>query len=167
MKGKRGVMGEAVMTIYRVVFVTVIAVVIFLISNLAYSYEVNTRDSEAMILSRLIVDCVTVDGPFDLNSLSETDRADIFSFCGFRNSLNKNVFVSLEFKDGETEIDKIIAGRDDLIWVKRIYTSELKTTSIKEYEPGYFNGIFLVNVLKNDELVKTEMLVEVIINNEN
>ena len=160
MIGKHAAMGESMITIYRIMLVTLVTVIVLGVSVVAYDYEVNTRDTDAMLIARAITECVSVNGIFD------PEVEDIFSFCGFDKSVGENIFVSLEIMDEGESIYKVTGGDESLIWVKRIYTSNLKTTSIDKYEPGYFNGVFPVAVLKDDRKIKAEMLVEVIIKNE-
>ena len=163
MKKKGEAMGETMLMMYQIIFVTFVAFVILGVSGMFYDYTVNTRDSESMLIARTVMDCVISDGVFDIDSLSEEDREDIFAFCGFNSQINEKVFVSLEIFDGENSVDKIATGNEELLWVKKIYTSKLKTKSIDKYEPGYFNGEFPISILKNGEILKRNMLVEVIV----
>jgi hypothetical protein len=159
-------MGDSMVTIYHVVLVTFIAFTILGVSAVLYDYSVNTRDSTSMLVARAIVDCIAPNGFFDLDSLDEKDKEDIFSFCGFNEQTNEEVFVSLKIMDGESEVDKIIVGNEELLWVRRIYTSGLKSKSIEKYEPGYFNGEFFLNVLKDGKISRNNMIVEVIVKHE-
>ena len=167
MKNKRGeTIGDSLMMMYQVFFVAFVAFVILGVSAMLYNYNINTRDSETMLIARSIVDCVAPEGFLDLDSMNEEDKNNIFSFCGFDDKMNEAVFVSLGVMDGENKIDKIVTGNEGLLWVNRIYTSKLKTASIEKYEPGYFNGEFFLNVLKDGQIVKRNIIVEVILKDE-
>ena len=94
------------------------------------------------------------------------NRDNIFSFCGFDESESERFFLSVIISEDDVEIDKLVSEDDGLWWIQKIYMSELKTDSIKEYEPGYYNGVFPIRVLKDDVYRDVEIRVEVIVNNE-
>jgi len=161
MKDKRGEgTGEGVIMFWRILLVSIVVIAVLGVSSVFYDYEINVRDSEALIFARGIVDCVAPGGILNLDVLGDKD---IFSFCGFDKSETKRFFVSVVADEGEEEIGKLVSGDEDLLWVRKIYTSGFKTESIKKYEPGYYNGIFSVRILKNSVGKGGEMRVEVIV----
>lgn len=164
MINRKGQMGTGVMNIYRVLGVSVIAIVILGLGGVFYDYEISVKDSEALIFARQMVDCVVPNGVLDLDSLDK-NKEDIFSFCEFDELESERYFVSISVSDNMGEIEKLVGGDESLIWVQKIYTSEFKTDSIKKYEPGYYNGLFSV-LLKNGDYRDVKMRVEVIVKDE-
>ena len=162
---KKGQTGSGIISIYRVLMVSIIAFVILGLSSVFYNYEISVKDSEALIFARQAVDCVVLNGVLDLDSLDE-NREDIFSFCGFDESESERFFLSIIINDSVREIDRLTGGDEGLVWVQKVYTSELKTDSIKKYEPGYYNGIFSVRALKEGAYGDVKMRVEVIVKDE-
>lgn len=158
--------GESMIVMYRLFILGFIVFVVLGISSGIYDYEVNVRDRDAMLLTRAMMDCLIVDGVLDLDSLNEEARKNAFSFCGFEEEEMERFFFSMEVNDDIHEIDKLIAGDDNLFWIRKIYTSDLKTDSIKAYEPGYFNGVFDIIVLKNEIKLKGNIRIEVIVKSE-
>ena len=165
MINKRGQSGSSILTIYRILIVSFIALVVLGISSTFYSYKINVRDSESIIFARGIVDCIAPNGVLNLDSLSE-NKNNIFSFCGFEDSETGRFFLSVIISDETGEIEKLGDGDDGLEWVHKIYSSDLKTESIKVYEPGYYNGDFSIGLLKNGVRSDAQMKVEVIVKGE-
>jgi hypothetical protein len=160
MMNKRG--GEEILMIYRIVIVTIVAFVILGTSSIIYNYTVNTRDTEGMLLGRTIMDCIGKDSSIDLDSM-EDFKWDMFGYCDL-NIEEEFAFVSLKFYRGEEELEKITGGDESLEWVRKIYTSNLKVESIKDYEPGYYHSRFPMIYYYNEEMIDGEVVLEVIIN---
>jgi hypothetical protein len=160
---KKGEMGESMITIIRIFMVVIISIVIFGISSIFYDYNINIRDSETLIFAKQTVDCITTNGVLNLDSLEEDN---IFSFCGFDESETERFFLSIVVIEDAVETKKLIDGDENLLWVRKIYNSELKTDSIEKYEPGYYNGLFPVRVLEDSIYRDAEIRVEVIVKDE-
>jgi len=162
MINKKGQSGVSILIIYRVLLVSFIAFVILGLSSVFYSYEINARDSESIIFAKQIIDCIAPNGVLNLDNLGE-NKNNIFSFCGFDDLEGEKIFLSIVISNETDEIDKLGDGDEGLRWVQAIYSSELKTDSIKKYEPGYYNGVFKIRVLNEGLYGDAEMRVEVIV----
>ena len=162
---KKGQTGEAVINVYRVLLVTVITAAILVLSAVFYDYDISVRDSEALIFGRQIADCVVPNGVLNLGELGDIEEG-IFSFCGFDESESERFFLSIAVSDSAKEIGKLVDGDEGLAWVQKIYASDFKTDSIEKYEPGYYNGVFSVRVLKEGAYGDAEMRMEVIVKDE-
>lgn len=136
MMKKKGQLGSSVVTMYRVFVIIVVAVIVLGASSLIYSYHINVRDSEAMILVREISGCVISEGVVDLDKLSGVE--DIFEHCGYEEDEMKNFFVSVSVKIGDEGVFRVEGGDSGLSWVVDIYKSESATSGIRRYKPGYF-----------------------------
>ena len=165
MINKKGQSGASVLVIYRVLLVSFIAFVILGLSSIFYSYEINARDSESMIFAKQIIDCVVPNGVLNVDSLDD-NKNSLFSFCGFDDLEGERIFLSIIVSNETDEIGKFGDGDEGLRWVQEIYSSDLKTDSIKRYEPGYYNGVFKVRVLNGGLYGDANMRVEVIIKND-
>lgn len=77
-----------------------VAIVVLGISATVYSYEVNLRDTESMVLARNIIDCLSVEGVVDLDSFKGSGN-DLFSYCGYDESEMERFFVALEISSGK------------------------------------------------------------------
>lgn len=167
MKTKRGkATDSAIITIYRIFLVLLVAIIFSVLSSMFYSYEISVRDSEAMIFGRQMVDCIAPNGILNLDSLNVKDRGDIFSFCGFDKSETKRFFLSVAVDENGKEIDKLVGGDEGLSWVRKVYTSGFKTTSIEQYKPGYYRGVFSVEILKGNVEKNGKINLEVIVKDE-
>ena len=162
---KRGSTDETALMIYRIVFVTIIAFVILGVSSVVYNYAIKTQNTEGMLLGRVVLDCITEEGPIDLVSLGEF-KEDMFSYCGIT-APEDYAFISLKFYDsGGLEFEKITYGDEGLEWVNKIYTNDLGVSSIEEYEPGYFDTKLDIHFIDDGEYSFGTILLEVIINGE-
>lgn len=164
MIGKRGVMGESTITMYRVLLVTFVAFAILGISSMIYEYKINSSDTDSMLFTKAMIDCIAPKGVLNLDSLGEED---IFSFCGFGDKARERFFVSLEINDDTEKIASFDFGNEELEWVSAIYSSGLASENIEVYEPGYYNGTFSLKVLRDGEIFNGKMKVEVVTESEN
>ena len=160
---KIGQMGMSVESFYKIFMVAIIAFVVLGLSFSFYDYEVDVKDSEAVIFARLVVDCLAPNGVLDLDVLSEKYRENVFDYCGIGESGDERFFVSVGVSDSVREIDRLVGGDEGAEWVRKIYTSGLAGESIKKYEPGYYNGNFPVGVVKGGAEGRGSMGVEVIV----
>ena len=166
MISKRGsAIGSGIITIYRIVLIGVMAIVVLGLSSVFYDYEINVRDSESMIFARQMVDCVVPEGVFELSSLTEKDREDFFSYCGFDEFDRDRFFLSVSVLNGGKEVDKIVVGDEGLSWVGKIYDKGFKSDDVDKYEPGYYNEVFSVGVLDGGVVRDGQMTVEVVVKN--
>jgi len=167
MKNKRGqATDSATVTVYRVLLVSIVVLAVLGVSSVFYSYEISVRNSEALIFTRQMVDCVAPNGVLNLDTLNAGDEKGIFSFCGFDKSETKRFFLSVIVNEDGKEIDKLVGGDEGLLWVRKVYTSGFKTANIEEYKPGYYGGVFPVSVLKGNIKKDGKIKVEVIVKDE-
>ena len=78
---KRGIMGEGIMMMYRLVLVAFIAFIILGVSSVFYSHYIDVRDVEAVIMTRNFIDCITPEGVLNLSVFDSGVK--ILSYCGF------------------------------------------------------------------------------------
>lgn len=158
--------GDAVFNMYRVLLVSFIALVILGVAGIVYSYNIDVRDSEAMIFARDIVNCVAPSGVLDLNVFNNYSKKDIFSVCGYGNSEKKRFFISISVYMSNMEVSNLTAGDEPLAMVQKLYGSDSDTKDIEEYRPGYYDKRFPANILKNGAEMYGEIKVEVVTRDE-
>ena len=164
MRNKRAVMGESILMIYRIVLVTVIALVVIGISAVYYDFYIDVRDAEAIAMTREVVDCVSPAGIIDLNKFAENEN-NFLEACGFDSSELNRFYVSVEVFDstGE-EIKKLEQGDSGAIWIKELFEGSGGVENIKKYRPGSFGGEY--SVLVKGDNIKKRIKVEVLVNHE-
>ena len=154
--GKRGAIGEGILMIYRLLVVSVIALVILGLSSVFYDHYIDVRDVEARILARDVVDCLAPGGVVDLDEISEEDRKSLLSYCGFDES--ERFYVGVDVVVGE-EVSKMSHGDSGLLWVRELFENSSRVERIKKYRPGYFEGKYPVVVGEEDGKIELEVLV--------
>jgi hypothetical protein len=134
-KGKRGATGEAIVTIWRVILVGIIAFFIFGISAFTYSYSIDVRDMEGAIMIKKVVNCFSQDGTLKTSSLPKNGEEFLFNKCKIKGA--ERFFVKIQFNYTESgEFLVLEQGEGDLEWTKKIYEDEDLTNSIREFRPG-------------------------------
>ncbi|MBU3923462.1 MAG: hypothetical protein KJ592_00940, partial [Nanoarchaeota archaeon] len=91
--GKRGALGEWVVTLYRLLVVSFVAFIILGVSSVFYAHYIDVRDAEAVVMTRQVVDCVAPFGIVDMGVFSGDDKKGILSYCGFDDAEVGRFFV--------------------------------------------------------------------------
>jgi hypothetical protein len=164
---KRGILGEGIMMIYRLLVVSFIALVILGISSVFYVHYIDVRDAEAVVLAKVVVDCISPAGVLDLRGFSEREKANVLSYCGFNNDEVERFYVNIEAWDSSgVKVAELSQGDSGAMWVKEIFDKGKVAVGIKKYEPGYFSWEYPVFVLSGGERVEGEVRMEVLVNDE-
>lgn len=154
--------------IYRLLMISVIAVVVFGVSNIFYNYEIDVRDAEARILAREVVECLSGNGVLDLNNVEVGDYGRIVSYCGL--SLSDRFYVGVDVIDSsDKEIVKFYEGDSGALWIRELFVFTENTVigdnpNIKKYNPGYFRSEYPVFVLKDGARQEGKIVMEVLVN---
>jgi hypothetical protein len=157
---KNAVLGGGIMTIYRLILVTFVAVIIFGISSVFYEPYIDVRDAEARIMVRDIVDCFTVG-----ETVSLTAGNDLFSLCKLDIADVDRFFARVKVKDSEGNVLKIYySGDSGSLWVKEFFDTSL-SEEMGKFKPGYFHASYPVFV-KNNSVVNAIIEVEVLVKDE-
>ena len=164
--GKRAVAGESVLTIYRLVLITIIALIILGMSAVYYDYYINVRDAEAGVMGREVVNCLAPEGVVDLG-LIEGKEKNILNYCGYEDS-ELEIFYVLVVVENEKEeqLKKLEQGDSGFGWIKEIFENKDAVSKIKKYKIGTFDGDYNVFVLKDGEKIKGKIKVEVLVNHD-
>jgi len=165
---KRGdsLMGEGIMMMYRLVLLGLVAFAILGVSSIFYTHDVETRDAEAMVLTKVVVDCIAPNGVLDLNGFPDRDRANILTHCGFSDEETERFYVEIEVLNSNTErkVGELSHGDSGMKWVKEIFDAGKAAAGIKKYKPGYYEGEYSVSVVDGENDFRGEVKTEVMIN---
>lgn len=133
---KKAVMGETVLMMYRLVLISLIAFAVLGISTIFYAHYINVRPAEAIIMTRQITDCFTLEN----RNFEEVEEGKVLLFCGYDEAETKRFFVKVDFADSSGNLIKsTYQGDSGAEWVKTLYEEQKKSTeSIKKYAPGYY-----------------------------
>jgi hypothetical protein len=154
---KKGVAGAFLMMFYRLIFITIVAVVILGLSAGFYSYDINVRDVEARLLARNIIYCLS-DSSEEIGSSEFISRSsDLFEYCSIKGDLDR-YYVGVEMSGSGFETIFIEEGDRGAIWVRDI----VELGEFKEYEPGYYKKEFSSSAFFDSKVDKIS--VEVLIN---
>lgn len=166
---KRGQAGEAILMMYRLLIVTLVAFVVFGASAIFYDYEIDVRDAEARLLGREIFDCLAPTGVLNLSEIPKEDFGRIASYCGISGSERFYVGVDV-FDSSDKKIASLYEGDSGALWIAELYGRVIMTGKAivgadggGKYNPGYFNPEYPVFVLdggvRSEGKVKMEVLV--------
>ncbi|MFZ5955636.1 MAG: hypothetical protein ACOYT4_04370 [Nanoarchaeota archaeon] len=111
---KAGGGSESLLMIFRIVLVSIIALIILGSSAYFYDYYINVRDSEANILEEQILDCVLKNG--NLIEIPNEYNQNILDFCKIKNS--NQFFVNVTIYDSDfNSIKQYIQGDSGFTWI--------------------------------------------------
>ena len=148
MKNKKGAIDEGMLTIYRMVLVTIIAFFILGVSAFVYSYYLDVRDAEAVILAKKVITCLAPEGVVDLSALEPFEDTGNFlqEYCNLKGieRFYVNVKFSREVYGLKTREDIFILeqGEDNLGWLAELSKQDKSTKNIKKYVPGYLESSY-------------------------
>jgi len=155
-------LGAGVMTMYRVILISLIAFVVLGLSAVFYPHYIDVMDSEAEIMARGVVECLSGEGVVSLDDYSEGDFGQVLEFCGFSNA--ERLYVKAEVKRDGGVLKTFSQGDSGKKWIRdfveankgRVGAEAVKT------RPGYFVGEFPVTIYPGEE---GSIGVEVLVNN--
>jgi hypothetical protein len=168
MRNKRAAVGEIIFTIYRIVLISLIALIVLGVSAVFYDYYIDVRDAEAVILMRGVVNCMVPGGELDLDMLDEDanfDEKQILRYCGFdeEDGAGKRFFVKVEIKESGGKVVRILhSGDSGLGWMRQIYGS----TGVTKYRTGDHEKSFGARVVRDSKVFEGEIKVGVLVNHE-
>ena len=152
------------MMMYRMLVVSFIAVVILGISSVFYVHYIDVRDAEAVVLAKVVVDCISPSGVLDLALVGDEG---VLSYCGFDGNEVERFYVSVSVLDSDDKkIGDLSEGDSGAMWVREIFDDAKVAVGLKKYEPGYFPWEYPVFVLRDGVKVEGVVKMEVLINSD-
>ncbi|MFA5484670.1 MAG: hypothetical protein WC260_00225 [Candidatus Pacearchaeota archaeon] len=158
MKNKKAeAIGESIVTMYRIFLLIIVVLLIMGISNGIYMPNINVKDSEAIILSKKITNCIRDAEEFNIEKIKKDFNSNILKYCDFKynteDELYNKYFISIKL-DEET----IMFGDDGRSWVNEILKTNTK--DLGEFKQGYSS--IENTIILNDK--KTKLNLEVYVN---
>ena len=163
---KRGVLGEGVLMIYRMMILTFVAFIILGVSSVFYAHFIDVRDTEALIMTREVVECLARDGTLDLDLISEEDKKSILEYCGYSLGQLDRFYVRVGVIVDENEVSVFEHGDSGRTWVLDVLDEIDKSENLRKYRPGFSDNDFMVNVIDGGELNEGKIKVEVFVGDE-
>lgn len=162
MRDKKAILGEGILTIYRLVLIAFIALIVLGLAAVFYDYYVDVRGAEAQIMAKQVVNCLAPGGEIDLGKFDSFENK-ILEYCGFDEQETERIYVVINVTNSlEEEIKKLEDGDSGLEWVKEIYDEK----DVTRYRPGFFNKSYNVFVLDEGKKEQGKIFVEVLISHE-
>lgn len=189
---KHSAIGDAVINIYRILLVILIAFVVLGVAAVFYNYSLDVRNVEAEILARNVINCMTSKEYFDLDGFMKQDK-QILDYCGIRNTERlyaSVIIVTPEYSTNPSYVPNpdyqpnkglqlmktFEQGDSGILWVKEVlFRAELMQSTgsssqdvdiLKKYEPGFFSEFYPVIIMYSGKKIKAEVNINVVIGNE-
>jgi len=165
---KKGVVGEGVIMIYRLILLSFIVLVILGISAVYYEVYIDVRDAEAQIMAQNVVDCLSPKGILDLDSYPPDLENNLLFYCGYGVVESERFYVrAVVLDESGDEVKKLNYGDSGLEWVKDVFSKTKVAEGVRRYEPGYFPATnFSSYINDGGRKFSGKINVEVIMNNE-
>lgn len=163
--GKRGILGEGILMIYRLGIVAFIAFIILGTSSVFYAHYIDVRDAEAVIMARNVVDCFAPEGVVNLGDFSEEDKLEVLSYCGFDESEVERFYVKVNIRKGDEKGVEFFQGDSGAMWVRKVFEEGKGAVGIEKYEPGYLKRKYDV-IVEDGGRSYGKIEVEVLVNAE-
>ena len=162
---KVGASDEGIIMIYRIFMVTLVSFTILGISSVFYAHYIDVRDVEAKILTRDVVECLSPNGILDLDSISEDDRKNILSYCGFEESEVERFYVEVEITYPGKSIIKLSQGDSGSLWVLGIFHNK-GADMLEKYKPGYYQALYASNIILDKNKKRGNLYTQVLVKDE-
>lgn len=147
MNKKGAATGEWIIMMYHLLLVSLIAFIVLGVSGVFYAHQVNIRDSESLLMTRTVLDCLTKQ---ELNSqvLDKVKEQGILNYCNFQGGSLDQFFVRVTIKEmGGEEIKVIEEGDSGALWIKKMFIEGRagSESNVKKYTPGYTEETYEIN----------------------
>jgi hypothetical protein len=164
MNKKGDSMAEGTIFIIRLVLIVFIAFIVLGISNLLYGVYIDVRNTEAVIMSRSVADCLSPEGVLNLDSLAEEDYFNLLAYCKIYQS--DRFYIGVRLADvNNVSVAKLSQGDSSQIWALKILGNKY-SNSLKKYTPGYYSLEYPTYFIKDGSKQKGIVKMEVLVNNE-
>lgn len=170
-------MGEGIMTIYRIVLISLIAFVVLMIAFLAYEYHLDVKDIESVVLATQVAGCLAPDGAVNLDDLKKVfvdscegnskcyKKDELLFYCGFSGNMER-IYVDVKVYgwDDRKVLRSFSFGDSGLQWVKAVFEREKRATKdIAKFEPGHIKIRVPIKVISDKKAEDGKIDIEVIV----
>lgn len=163
MKNKKAeAVGESIVMMYRIFLLTMVVLLIMGISNIIYTPNTNIKDSEALILSKKITNCIIHSEDFSIQKIKEEFNSNILNYCEFKYNSEEEVynryFIRLELIQ-DYEEQTLIFGDGGKSWVNEILKTNSNKEGLENFKQGYSS--FQNQIILNNKDTKINLEVYV------
>ncbi|MDD2444728.1 MAG: hypothetical protein PHX15_02860 [Candidatus Nanoarchaeia archaeon] len=135
MKNKKAeAIGESIVMMYRIFLLTIVVLLIMGISNGIYMPNTNVKDSEAIILSKKITNCILDSEEFNIKEIKENFNSNILEYCNFKynseEELYNKYFIRIKLNE-----ETLMFGDDGKSWVNEIMKTN--PNALGDFKQGY------------------------------
>jgi len=135
MKNKKAeAIGESIVMMYRIFLLTIVVLLIMGISNGIYMPNTNVKDSEAIILSKKITNCILDSEEFNIKGIKENFNSNILEYCNFKynseEELYNKYFIRIKLNE-----ETLMFGDDGKSWVNEIMKTN--PNALGDFKQGY------------------------------
>ena len=135
MKNKKAeAIGESIVMMYRIFLLTIVVLLIMGISNGIYMPNTNVKDSEAIILSKKITNCILDSEEFNIKEIKENFNSNILEYCNFKynseEELYNKYFIRIKLNE-----ETLMFGDDGESWVNEIMKTN--PNALGDFKQGY------------------------------
>lgn len=139
---KRGQIGDYVFMVYRLLLITLVAVVVLSICATSYSLDINVRDAEARVLGHNVLLCliehdVLRQPQFVLDDMQYT----LLEYCGISGDLSR-VYVSVMYESDGKEI-VLEQGDSGGLFINELVAAN--GPEFAQYRPGFYSRVFFID----------------------
>jgi hypothetical protein len=146
---KRGAAaGEALIMIYRILLVVIVAFTIFFVISVYYNFYVDSLKSEAIVLNRKVVNCLSENGYSDSN-LSNY-RYNLLDYCGIKDGGVNRLYVRVNVSG-----DIFEHGDQGIVAISQMFESNNAPGRL--YRPGYFSSDYSVYSKDSNNIINMEV----------
>jgi hypothetical protein len=161
MNKKGSALADGTISIIRIILVAFIAFVVLGLSNWFYAVYIDVRDTEAVLMSRNVADCLSPEGVLNLDGFSDSSMGNLLDYCGIRQS--ERFYIEAElFDSNKNSVGNLTHGDVGQLWALKILGSRY-SDGLKKYTPGYYTfeypTYFVLDGVKQSGIVKMEVLV--------
>ena len=166
MKNKRAQSGEAVLMIYRLFLLVIMATTIYLIASLYFDYTIDTKNIEAALMGDELFDCITPDYQLTQETLDKIDSTKkLFEYCGLNGT--DLLYVKLNITDNSGKEILLLEENEKFRESQYIYTNPyFNTEKTQRYKPGIFRQTKATQLKKPDTLQPITINLEVLATHE-
>ncbi len=143
---RRGATGEAILMMYRMFLVVIVAFAVFFVVALYYDFYVDSLNNEAIVLNRKSVNCLSDDG-FIAEELSDF-KYQILDYCKINDGGKNRLYVRINVSNVVYE-----GGDSGIRAISEMFDSGLAPRRV--YRPGFYSNIY--DIYSNGKIVQMEV----------
>ena len=168
---RRGASGEGIVTLYRVILISLIALGILGISSVSYVHYIDVREVEAHLMYVGVLKCLAgSEGIVNLDFFgSEEKKENLLKSCGYGGEMSRFFVRATIYDSSLNKVIEIYQGDVGNLWLKNFFEKvKMSSGDAVKRNPGYYkNSVPLdVKYLKDGKIENGKIDLEVFVNAE-